>query len=79
MEAVSHPRVRDILRDSLRAFDSVINDRLGLAIERAELGPKADAKALTLTAAAIMHSLAVRARAGESRKSLDRSRTPGST
>lgn len=75
MEAVSHPMVRDILP---RAFDSAIEDRLGLAIERAELGPKADAKALTLTASAIMHSLAA-APGLESRASpWKRSRAPGS-
>jgi AcrR family transcriptional regulator len=71
VEAVGNPAVRAALRGSLRAFDKAIEARFKLAIERGELGPKADPVALTLTAAAIMHSLAVRARAGEPRKELE--------
>ena len=70
-EAVSRAAVRDILRGSLQAFDGAIADRLKLAVERGELGPQADPSALALAASAIMHSLAVRARAGESRQELE--------
>jgi AcrR family transcriptional regulator len=70
-EAVGRPAVRDMLRGSLQAFDAVIAERLKLAVARGELGPKADPAALALVASAIMHSLAVRARAGEPRKSLE--------
>lgn len=65
VEAVQHPEVRRILRDSLRAFESVIEDRLRLAIGRGELESKADAVMLSRLVSAIMHSLAVRARAGD--------------
>ncbi|WP_119304305.1 TetR/AcrR family transcriptional regulator [Dongia deserti] len=71
-EAVSRAAVRDLLRGSLQAFDAVIEDRLKLAGKRGELAPKADPKALALIASAIMHSLAVRARAGEPRKELEK-------
>jgi AcrR family transcriptional regulator len=70
-EAVSRTAVRDILRSSLQAFDSVIEDRLKLAVDRGELSPQADPAALALSASAIMHSLAVRARAGEPRSALE--------
>ncbi|HEY3148326.1 MAG TPA: hypothetical protein VGJ75_18355, partial [Dongiaceae bacterium] len=51
--------------------DKAIEARLKLAVDGGELGPKADIAALTLAASAIMHSLAVRARAGEPRKELE--------
>jgi AcrR family transcriptional regulator len=70
-EAVSRAAVRDVLRGSLQAFDSVIEDRLKLAIDRGELSPHADPAVLALAASAIMHSLAVRARAGEPRSALE--------
>ncbi len=70
-EAVSRAAVRDILRGSLQAFDGAIAHRLKLAMERGELRPQADPSALALAASAIMHSLAVRARAGESRQELE--------
>jgi AcrR family transcriptional regulator len=70
-EAVSRAAVRDILRGSLRAFDEAIQDRLTLAVKRGELSPQADPAALALIASAIMHSLAVRARAGEQRPALE--------
>jgi AcrR family transcriptional regulator len=70
-EAVSRAAVRDVLRGSLQAFDSVIEDRLKLAVDRGELSRQADPAALALAASAIMHSLAVRARAGEPRSALE--------
>ena len=38
-EAVQNPRVRQILGDSVRAFDGVIEDRLRIAAGRASSGP----------------------------------------
>ncbi len=70
-EAVGKAAVRDILRDSLRSFDRVIEDRLKLAVKRGELGPRTKPAALAAVASAIMHSLAVRARAGEPRTVLE--------
>ena len=62
-----HPRVRRILGESLADFDAAIEHRLRIAVERGELAPHADAAALARLASAIMHSLAVRARAGDAR------------
>jgi AcrR family transcriptional regulator len=70
-EAVGKAGVRVVLRDSLQAFDRVIEDRFRLAVSQGELAPKADPAALALIASAIMHSLAVRARAGEPRPALE--------
>jgi AcrR family transcriptional regulator len=70
-EAAGKAAVRDILRDSLRAFDRAIEDRMKLATSRGELGPKAKPAALVAIASAVMHSLAVRARAGEPRAALE--------
>lgn len=41
-------------------------------LEQGELDPDADAAGLASVASAVMHSLAVRARAGESRRALDK-------
>ncbi|WP_117193190.1 TetR/AcrR family transcriptional regulator [Rhizobium terrae] len=70
-EAIQHSRVRDMLRQSLEAFDAEIEARLMLAVERGELPKEADPKALSLLASSVMHSLAVRARAGAPRDMLE--------
>jgi AcrR family transcriptional regulator len=70
-ESVQHPRVRQILRDSLRAFERAIEDRFRLAIKSRELPRSADPVALARFASAVLHSLAVRARAGEPRAVLE--------
>ena len=70
-EAVAKAGVRVVLRDSLQAFDRVIEDRFTHAVSQGELAPRADPAALALIASAIMHSLAVRARAGEPRPALE--------
>ena len=72
VEAVHRPLVRRMLSESLTAFNAIIEERLRKAIRNGELGKKADAAALAGVASAVMHSLAVRARAGEPRKALDK-------
>ena len=66
VEAVMHPAVRRVLRDSLGDFDQAIAERFRRAIDQGELEPAADASTLSGLASAVMHSLAVRARAGDS-------------
>lgn len=70
-ESVSHPAIRDVLRDSLRAFDRELEQRFSLAMRTGEIDSRSDPTALARAASAIMHSLAVRARAGEPRASLE--------
>lgn len=71
VEAVHRLPVRHVLKESLGAFNAVLEERIRKAIADGELGPEADAAALASVTSAIMHSLAVRARAGESRRVLD--------
>lgn len=71
VEAVLHPAVRAVLHDSLTAFEQELEERFRLARDRGEIGAAADATALARLASAVLHSLAVRARAGESRAVLE--------
>ncbi|WP_331374774.1 TetR/AcrR family transcriptional regulator [Sinorhizobium chiapasense] len=72
VEAVHRPAVRRVLQESLAAFNAVLEGRIRKAVAEGELDPEADAAGLTSVASAIMHSLAVRARAGEPRDALDK-------
>jgi AcrR family transcriptional regulator len=69
VESVQHPRVQEVLRRSLNDFDAKIESRLQLAVEKGEL-PGGDPKMLAKLVSAVMHSLAVRSRAGDSEDSL---------
>lgn len=71
-EAVTHDAVAKLLLASLHDFDREFEQRFRLGIERGEVSPEAEPSALALLASAVMHSLAVRARAGESRQVLER-------
>lgn len=70
-EAIQHERVREVLNRSLNDFDGEIEKRVELAMERGELPDGSDVNMLARLASAIMHSLAVRARAGDSRETLE--------
>jgi AcrR family transcriptional regulator len=72
VEAVHRPAIRHVLSESLTAFNAIIEVRLRKAIHDGEIDKGADAAALAAVASAVMHSLAVRARAGEPRKALDK-------
>lgn len=71
VEAVHRPAVRQVLKESLDAFNAVLEERIRRAIADGELDKQADAAGLASVFSAIMHSLAVRARAGETRQALD--------
>jgi AcrR family transcriptional regulator len=70
-EAVRNPKVRDVLGDSLLQFDRLFEKRFAAAREQGEIGKDADPAMLARLASSVMFSLAVRARAGESRRSLE--------
>ena len=70
VESVQHPRVQEVLRRSLNEFDAKIESRLQLAVEKGELPGSIDLQLLAKLTSAIMHSLAVRSRAGDSEESL---------
>jgi AcrR family transcriptional regulator len=66
-EAVGNPQVREMLAGWLREMDEVFRAAFSAAQGRGELGPEADPKALAMLASAVVHTLALRARAGQSR------------
>jgi AcrR family transcriptional regulator len=70
VESVRNPRVRDVMTQSLDLFSSILEERFRQAKKAGEIDAAADPVMLAKLAASIMHSLAVRARAGESRAAL---------
>jgi AcrR family transcriptional regulator len=72
VEAVHRPAIRRVLRESLDAFNAILEERLQKAIAEGELDSDADAAGLATVISAVMHSLAVRARAGDTRSALDK-------
>ncbi len=70
-ESVTHPRVREVLAAALRSFDRAFEDRFVVARADGELGPDGDLAALAGLASGVLHTLALRARAGEPRAVLD--------
>lgn len=70
-EAPENPAIRAELAAALEEFQSLVAARFAAAIAAGELPRTADAEALTGLALALLHSLAVRARAGTARAMLE--------
>jgi len=70
-ESVLDTDVRKLLRDSLHNFDDAFEARIRYAQEQGEISRDTDAHALARMASAALHTLAIRSRAGEARKSLE--------
>jgi TetR/AcrR family transcriptional regulator, copper-responsive repressor len=71
VEAVNNPIVRKELAGVLREVDEAFEERIRRAQAEGEVSRDADPAMLARTASAILHSLAVRARSGEKRRSLE--------
>jgi AcrR family transcriptional regulator len=69
-EAMSDTDVRERLGRGLREFDRLFERRMRRAQEDGELDPKADPVALAGVASALLHTLALRSRAGDSHATL---------
>jgi len=69
-EAVHDPDIRAKLGDGLREFDRAFEARLQHARDQGELDASTDPAALAKIASAVLHTLAIRSRAGDSRASL---------
>jgi len=69
-EAASDADIRATLHESLRGFEALFVARFEQAKKSGELPRSADAEALAMMTSAFLHSLAVRARAGDSRTKL---------
>lgn len=70
VEAMSDKEIRTKLRHALRRFDAVLEERFRYARARGELNRHADPAELAVLASAVLHTLAIRARAGETRAAL---------
>jgi AcrR family transcriptional regulator len=70
-ESVGDAEVRKALRDALHEIDTAFAGRIRLAREQGELPHDADPSALARIASALLHSLAIRSRAGEPRRVLE--------
>jgi AcrR family transcriptional regulator len=70
-EAVANPVVRAEVATVLREVDEAYENRIRQAQAAGELPADADPASLAAIASAVLHSLAVRARAGEKRRSLE--------
>lgn len=64
--------LRGAVAADLALWDGLFQQRLRIARDRGELASRADPAALGRLAAAVLHSLAIRARAGATRVELDR-------
>lgn len=71
VDAPEEPLIRDALNSVLNLIDARLAARFRMAVEAGELPPGTDVGMLGSLAAATLHSLAVRARAGASRSSLE--------
>ncbi len=70
VEAVNDDAVRAILAKGLQAFDRSFETRFARAQRDGELDPNADPALLAKLASAILHTLALRSRAGDKRATL---------
>ncbi len=66
-EAVQNPKVREVLAQSVCELDEGLRAAFSAAKTRGELGKDADPRALAMLATGVVHTLAVRARAGQPR------------
>jgi len=71
-EALAQPAVKAIVAEVLARIDAALAARLRRAREEGELAAEADPLRLARLAAAVLHSLAIRARAGTPRRTLER-------
>jgi TetR/AcrR family transcriptional regulator, copper-responsive repressor len=68
--AIDEPEIKDALRGVLTAIDRAFEKRFASARASGELAADTDVRALARIASSVLHSLAVRARAGEGRAQL---------
>jgi AcrR family transcriptional regulator len=69
-EAVHDAEIRASLAEGFRMIDEAFEARIRLARDQGELKRSADSAALAMLASATLHTLAIRSRAGTSRKVL---------
>jgi len=72
VEAIEHPRIRTLMKSLLEEIDALLTSRFRTAQVPTRRARHLDARSAANIAQAVLHSLAIRARVGESRASLDR-------
>ncbi|MEQ8234577.1 MAG: TetR/AcrR family transcriptional regulator [Gammaproteobacteria bacterium] len=72
VEALAHPAVRELTLALVNELDRLLGERFASAKEAGQLPPGLDPVQTAKLAQAALHTLAIRARAGESRASLQR-------
>jgi hypothetical protein len=70
--SITHLDVQSDLLEVIEQLDRRILKRVELAVDQGQLSAIVDAKSLSKLIQAVLHSLAIRARAGESKTSLRR-------
>jgi AcrR family transcriptional regulator len=70
-ESVLNTAARTTLRDALREIDAAFEARIRLATAHGELPPDTDPPGLAKLVSAVLHTLAIRSRAGEQRAVLE--------
>jgi AcrR family transcriptional regulator len=71
LEAAQDPAIRAVVAEGMRALDAGFEARFRHAQRQGELARSADPAALARLASGLVHTLAVRARAGEARAALE--------
>jgi AcrR family transcriptional regulator len=71
-ESTVDPAVRTFLQDSIRSTDTFFAALIRSAISQEQVRPTADPESLARMLTATLHTLAIRSRAGQSRKELER-------
>jgi len=69
-QALVDPAVREFVAEGIRATDDLMTRQIAQAKNRGEISPSADPETLAKMATATVHTLAMRARAGEPRERL---------
>jgi TetR/AcrR family transcriptional regulator, copper-responsive repressor len=70
VECVVEPRIRAALESGLRKIEKEFERRIAVSVSRGELSAATDPRALAEIASAILHTLAIRARCGATRREL---------
>ena len=70
VEATTHPAVREDLEKVIRDLDQLLTRRFEMAVESGHASESLDCPSVARMAHAMLHSLAVRSRAGESKTQL---------
>jgi AcrR family transcriptional regulator len=70
-EAATDPDVRDLMAETFRGFDRMLEKRIAVAVDCGELPADTDCATLAVIANSVVSYIAIRSRLGESRETLE--------